>query len=575
MEPDYIPYIPPEGLIKLRQIEPFSLNSVSIQLFVNALIQLFEGDFYQYWKIKGSTGPRTPVYGPLYNWFTVTSAKGIAPIGYRVPTSAEILTLVGSNGFGANCNELLETGIEFWEDPNEGTNTSGFSLRGNGLRDKLSGDFIGLKAESYLWTISEGEAASEAILYVHPAGSSPSVFSYPKVDGAGIRLIRDTAIGWTEDETVVDFDGNTYETVKIGDQVWTTKNLISEHFQDGTRIPVVEDADKWFALETEAMCYYQNDRSNGYSETPAKEIRIHKHDLLRIKDTDTLKWRINEISDTEIEIVVDGLVKADDIPRLQVQSDWEQTDTELPDFIKNKPELLDQVQSDWEQSDNQLPDFIKNKPQIPDAQVQSDWNQTEPLEPDFIKNKPESLEQIQSDWNQTDTLAVDFIKNKPDLSGTGEDGTSSYTYVAYASDAIGTDFTTTFNSLLDFIAIKTTSIPITSPVVVDFTGLWKNYKGAKGAPGNPGSDGNDGAPGAAGNPGADGADDHSMDVYIDFLTITPFVYNCPYALKFTAQISEGTGATLSVALNTNMTQFQKLTITPTQVGLIILKGTLL
>ena len=161
------------------------------------------------------------------------------------------------------------------------------------------------------------------------------------------------------------------------------------------------------------------------------------------------------------------------------------------------------------------------------------------------------------------------------MSGTGEGGASSYTYIAYASDATGTDFTVAFDAALDFIAIKTTAIPITSLVVGDFIGLWKNYKGAKGDSGDPGDPGNDGAPGAAGNPGADGADDHSMDVYIDFLTITPFVYNCPYALKFTAQISEGTGATLSVALNTNMTQFQKLTVTPTQVGLIILKGTLL
>ena len=574
MIPDYTPYIPPEGLIKLRQIEPFSLNSVSIQLFVNALIQLFEGDFYQYWKIKGSTGPRTPVYGPLYNWFTVTSSKSIAPAGYRVPSSAEILTLIGNNSFGANCNELRDTGTAYWEDPNEGTNTSGFSLRANGIRDKVSGDFMNLNAESYLWTISEGATVAEAILYQHPAGSSPSVSSYPKVDGAGIRLIRDTAIGWIEDEILVDFDGNTYETVKIGDQVWTTKNLISEHFQDGTRISVVEEPDKWFVLESEAMSFYQNDRSNGYNEALAQEIRIHKHDLLRIKDTDTLKWRITEISDTEIEIVVDGLVKADDIPRLQVQSDWEQTDTELPDFIKNKPELLDQVQSDWEQSDNELPDFIKNKPQIPDAQVQSDWNQADTLEPDFIKNKPEALGQVQSDWNQTDNLAVDYIKNKPDLSGTGEGGASSYTYITYASDDLGTDFTTVFDAALDFIAIKTTSIPIASPVVSDFTGLWKNYKGGKGDPGDPGDPGNDGAPGAAGNPGADGADDHSMDVYIDFLTVTPFVYNCPYALRFTSQISEGTDATLSVALNTNMTQFQKLTITPTQVGLIILKGEL-
>lgn len=62
----------------------------------------------------------------------------------------------------------------------------------------------------------------------------------------------------------------------------------------------------------------------------------------------------------------------------------------------------------------------------------------------------------------------------------GTDGASSYTYIAYASDSSGTDFTMTFNSALDYIAIKTTTTPITSPQASDFVGLWKNYKGATG-----------------------------------------------------------------------------------------------
>jgi hypothetical protein len=66
--------------------------------------------------------------------------------------------------------------------------------------------------------------------------------------------------------------------------------------------------------------------------------------------------------------------------------------------------------------------------------------------------------------------------------------------------------------------------------------------------------------------------DNSISVDIDFLALTPFVYNCPVALKFTEQISENTDATLSIPLNTDMTQYQKLTITPTQIGLITLKG---
>jgi len=62
----------------------------------------------------------------------------------------------------------------------------------------------------------------------------------------------------------------------------------------------------------------------------------------------------------------------------------------------------------------------------------------------------------------------------------GEDGEDAYVYIAYASDDSGTGFTTTFNPNLDYIAIKSTTTPISSPSASDFTGLWKKYKGEKG-----------------------------------------------------------------------------------------------
>lgn len=65
----------------------------------------------------------------------------------------------------------------------------------------------------------------------------------------------------------------------------------------------------------------------------------------------------------------------------------------------------------------------------------------------------------------------------------GTNGDDAYVYIAYASDASGTDFTTTYSALLDYIAIKATTTAIPSPQASDFTGLWKNYKGAQGDPG--------------------------------------------------------------------------------------------
>jgi hypothetical protein len=59
----------------------------------------------------------------------------------------------------------------------------------------------------------------------------------------------------------------------------------------------------------------------------------------------------------------------------------------------------------------------------------------------------------------------------------GAPGSDAFVYIAYASDDAGTDFTNTFDPLLDYIAIKSSTVAIPSPVAGDFIGLWKNYKG--------------------------------------------------------------------------------------------------
>lgn len=56
-------------------------------------------------------------------------------------------------------------------------------------------------------------------------------------------------------------------------------------------------------------------------------------------------------------------------------------------------------------------------------------------------------------------------------------------YIAYASDALGNGFTTTFDSALDYIAVKHSSMIIDPVSVSTFNGLWKNYKGEQGIQG--------------------------------------------------------------------------------------------
>jgi hypothetical protein len=58
--------------------------------------------------------------------------------------------------------------------------------------------------------------------------------------------------------TVTDADGNVYQTVKIGNQVWMVENLRTTKYDDGTPIPLVTDSAAWEALTTPGYCYYEN-----------------------------------------------------------------------------------------------------------------------------------------------------------------------------------------------------------------------------------------------------------------------------------------------------------------------------
>jgi uncharacterized protein (TIGR02145 family) len=63
--------------------------------------------------------------------------------------------------------------------------------------------------------------------------------------------------------TVTDADGNVYQTVKIGDQVWTTTGLRTTRYNDGTPIPNVTDDKEWQGLSSPAWCYNENKPENG------------------------------------------------------------------------------------------------------------------------------------------------------------------------------------------------------------------------------------------------------------------------------------------------------------------------
>lgn len=64
-------------------------------------------------------------------------------------------------------------------------------------------------------------------------------------------------------ETVLkDIEGNIYNYIKIGEQLWMSENLKTTKLNDGSEIPLVTENDTWNNLVTPGYCWYNNDKES-------------------------------------------------------------------------------------------------------------------------------------------------------------------------------------------------------------------------------------------------------------------------------------------------------------------------
>lgn len=68
----------------------------------------------------------------------------------------------------------------------------------------------------------------------------------------------DTVKGWSG---LTDPDGNTYDTIKIGKQIWFVENLKTTKYNDGTEISYLPDDEEWQLSTKGAYCWYENKRN--------------------------------------------------------------------------------------------------------------------------------------------------------------------------------------------------------------------------------------------------------------------------------------------------------------------------
>jgi uncharacterized protein (TIGR02145 family) len=126
-------------------------------------------------------------YGKHYNWYAANDSRGLAPVGWHVPSNEEWALLSDYLGGKVAGKKLKNT--NGWHE--NGTNSSGFSGLPGGRRDDL-GTFISILGYDGHWWSSTGDWSGYAIRYTLFYNNG-NLFSYncEKGYGCSVRCLRD------------------------------------------------------------------------------------------------------------------------------------------------------------------------------------------------------------------------------------------------------------------------------------------------------------------------------------------------------------------------------------------------
>jgi uncharacterized protein (TIGR02145 family) len=218
-----------------------------------------------------STGTPLSVlqYGYLYNEYFAQS-NNFAPTGWRIPqyhdsggTQSDILilrTYVSNNGGSLKSTSTSPSAQPRWATPNVGaTNLYGFNALPAGFRQP-NGNFWPIGYEFKLIFGGYDFTGAVPTYGVVSLSTNNSNFGLgpgltPTNNAYSVRFIKEDPNTWNPGDTVTDYEGNVYNTVKIGTQVWTVENWRSLKYFDGSDIPLVQNSTTWASLTSGAACY--------------------------------------------------------------------------------------------------------------------------------------------------------------------------------------------------------------------------------------------------------------------------------------------------------------------------------
>jgi len=147
---------------------------------------------------------------------------------------------------------------------------SSFFTTGGNISDDGGAEIV---EKGVCWSTSPNPITSDNMIMDTDVGLGSFTIKIPNLNANTTYYVRAWAytgvgIGYGDEiiittlETVTDINSNVYNTVKIGNQIWTLENLEATHYNDGTSIANVTSDGTWVNLTTPGYCWYDNNINN-------------------------------------------------------------------------------------------------------------------------------------------------------------------------------------------------------------------------------------------------------------------------------------------------------------------------
>lgn len=205
-------------------------------------------------------------YGRLYPFNIQNDIRNIVPAGWHIPSIEEwneLFDFVG--GIEIAGKKLKQEGHTTWMPYYniEGTNDYLFtSLPGGGWQGIFPLNYYSI----YLISTSINSLTSYFVSISYYLDSI-DIVTGNKESPSSIRLIKDNSIN--EGDIII--DGDTYNSITIGNQVWLQQNLAVKHYQNGDLINPNFSSTEGYVIA------YNNDENNVYS---IEEIEVESDDFV-------------------------------------------------------------------------------------------------------------------------------------------------------------------------------------------------------------------------------------------------------------------------------------------------------